>query len=75
MELILHPIVKTKQSASYTFIQRVNDKIDVYIGNEESREAEKFDYIIEICNESCMYEKLSYPLQELLQLQFTPFLI
>lgn len=70
MEVIIHPTIKTKRSASYNFILRVNDKIDVYIGNEESREAEKFDYIIEICNEDCTYDTLSYPVQESLQFQF-----
>jgi hypothetical protein len=48
MELIIHPTIQTKQNANYNYIIKIEDKsLSIFIGNKESREAEKFDYIIE----------------------------
>ena len=59
MELILHPTIKSKKVISYDLILNINN-LDIYIGNSESREAEHFDYMIEICNENESYPELSY---------------
>lgn len=69
MELIIHPTIKTKHPASYNEIIQIKD-INIYIGNEESRESEIFDYIIEISNEDQVYNKLSYSTKDILKLQF-----
>jgi predicted protein tyrosine phosphatase len=69
MELILHPTIKSKKVISYNHIIKLND-LDIYIGNSESREAEHFDYMIEICNENESYPELSYRVIEKLTLKF-----
>ena len=69
MELIIHPTIKTKHPINYNHIIEL-EKINIYIGNAESREAEKFDYIIEICNENDVYAELSYSTKDRLTLQF-----
>jgi len=70
MELILHPTINTKHSASYNYIMQIEYGKNIFIGNKESREAENFDYIIEICNEDEVYNKLSYSVKDILTLRF-----
>jgi protein-tyrosine phosphatase len=70
MELILHPTIKQKQEISYHHIVNLNEKLDIYIGNDASREAEHFDYIIEIGNEQDEYPPLSYQPIDILSLSF-----
>lgn len=69
MSLILHPTIRTTEKPNYTFIIQLDGK-EIYVGNKESREAEKFDCILEICNEGCSYDALSYPVGKILQLKF-----
>ncbi len=70
MELIIHPTVKQKKEISYNHIIKLKDNLNIYIGNEASREAEHFDYIIEICNENELYHPLSYKPNDILTFMF-----
>ena len=56
MELIVHPTIKQKKEISYNHIINLSGNLDIYIGNEHSREAEHFNYIIQLCNENEEYE-------------------
>ena len=69
MSLILHPTIRTTEKPNYTFILQLEEK-EIYVGNKESREAEMFDCMIEICNEGCSYDGLSYQIGKILQLKF-----
>jgi predicted protein tyrosine phosphatase len=69
MELIVHPTIKNQKGISYNHIIKINN-VDIYIGNSESREAEQFDYILQICNENEEYTPLSYEPVEILSLTF-----
>ena len=69
MAVILHPTIRTTEKPNYTFILHLDGK-EIYVGNKESREAENFDCILEICNEGCSYDALSYSVGKILQLKF-----
>lgn len=69
MEIIIHPTIKIN-NISYNHIININQHLDIYIGNHESRNAEIFDYIIEICNKNSIYEPLNYDIKNILTLEF-----
>ena len=70
MELIVHPTIKQKKEISYNHIINLSGNLDIYIGNEHSREAEHFNYIIQLCNENEYYPPLSYKPIDILTLKF-----
>jgi len=69
MEIILHPTIQTEHAASYNHVIQINE-VNIYIGNKESRESKKFDYIIEISDEDQVYDELSYAPKNVLRLKF-----
>lgn len=70
MELIVHPTIQQKKEISYNHILKLNENLDIYVGNEHSREAEHFNYIIQLCNENEYYPQLSYKPIDILTLKF-----